>query len=145
VTGFCTEVGSGERWIPNPTPWFVNHTFEHVPDGFVPAGATPREDFFAKFAELKIVLDPGTKHEQTVVFPNDGNLFAGEFGGGVLVIPITLGAVHPLSVGVHAADVSWLFRAMHCDGNGVDAAEHCFPAGETAFPRLGFAVVPGHR
>jgi hypothetical protein len=147
VTGFCTEVGAGERWVPSPSPWFVSpHPFtpKTTPAGFVPAGATPQEDFFAKFAALKIVIDPGTKHEQTVVFPNDGTLFADEFGGSILIIPITLGAVHPLPVGEHEAVVSWVFRAMHCNGIAADAATNCFPAGETAFLRLGFAVVPGH-
>jgi hypothetical protein len=34
----CSEVGSGERWRPSVAARFMNHQFEVVPDGFLPAG-----------------------------------------------------------------------------------------------------------
>jgi hypothetical protein len=154
VTGFCHEVGSGERWISSGAPWFVNDTFESVPtpeEGFVPAGDTPVEDFIAKFTALKLVIDAGTRQEKTVVFPNDGNVFTGPatlFPGNpeewALVIPITLGTVQPLPVGDHVVDVYWVFGDVHCDGVAANIVENCFPEGETQYVTVAFEVTPGH-
>src|ERR671913_95206 len=76
VASFCPEVDSGEEWTTSG-PWFVNGSFATVPEGFIPAGETPVEDFQAKFTALKLVIDPGSPQERTVVFPNTGNVFAG--------------------------------------------------------------------
>jgi hypothetical protein len=132
----------------------VNDHFERAPtpvEGFVPAGETPLEDFIAKFSALKFVVDANTRQEKTVVFPNDGNLITGPgnvFPGtptdSVFVSPITLGTVHPLSVGDHVVDVYWVFGDVHCDGVAANIAEHCFPKGETLYVTVAFAVTPGH-
>src|SRR5215204_2035690 len=45
VTPFCNQVDSGEQWTAAGPAWFMNTSFEAVPDGFVSAGATPLEDF----------------------------------------------------------------------------------------------------
>ena len=144
VAPFCNQVGSGEQWV-NTRGWFMEHTFVEVPAGFMPAGETPLEDFIAKFSEVRYVIDPGTKHEKTVVFPNSDALFAGEDEGLVLVSTGTLGTVHPLPVGEHVVDVYWVFNAMHCDGIAASIDENCFPAGETKnVAGLAFTVTPGH-
>ena len=57
VAPFCTEVNSGRRWVVS-NAWFVNPTFDSVPPGFVAAGATPVEDFIAKFVGVKYVVVP---------------------------------------------------------------------------------------
>jgi hypothetical protein len=49
VTRFCPEVLAGEHWTAPGPPWQMNTSFESMPDGFVPAGATPLDDFRAKF------------------------------------------------------------------------------------------------
>lgn len=132
VTGFCPEVESGERWITGSGLWFVNDSFDAVPERFVQAGATPLEDFQAKFTALKLVIDAGTRQERTVVFPNEGNLFTGPadiFPGNpadwFVVTPVTLGTVQPLSVGDHVVQVYWVFSAMHCDGVAAIVEENC--------------------
>jgi hypothetical protein len=146
----CDKVGSGERWTVAGQLWAVAQSFEAVPEGFDPAGETPLEDFIAKFEAVKYVIDPGTKQEKAAVIPNsDALLVINPEEGFDLVSPTTLGTVKPLSVGDHAVDVYWVFRAMHCDGIGVDRQPgvNCFPAGETKFPSLPtveFKVVPGH-
>jgi len=155
VASFCPEAGSGERWTTSG-PWFVNGHFATAPEGFVPAfeDATPVEDFQAKFAALKLVIDPGSPREKTVVFPSTGNVFAGP-GNAIIpgapdevlvLIPASLGTVQPLPVGSHVVHAYWAFSAMHCDGLGTDTAPggNCFPAGETLLLQLPFNVVPGH-
>jgi hypothetical protein len=154
VNGFCAEVGSGEKWIAAGPPWFVNDTFESVPeDGFQPApgATTPLEDFRAKFTELKLVIDPDTKHEETVRFPTSdqlftgpGDAFPGNPEGWVLISPIALGTAKPLPVGDHVVDVYWVFSDVHCDGVAPSLAENCFPAGDTLFLTVAFKVKPGH-
>ena len=144
VTGFCAEVGAGEPWTTGG-PWFMAQRFEAVPEGFTPVGTTPLEDFIAKFTALKLVIDPGTHQETIVVFPHDGNLFVDpDFNGAVFVSPTTLGLLNPEPVGEHEVAVSWVFSAMHCDGIAANIAQNCFPAGETHYFSVAFAVTPGH-
>ncbi len=154
VASFCPEIDAGEEWTTSG-PWFVNGSFATVPEGFVPAGETPVEDFQAKFTALKLVVDPGSRQEKTVVFPNTGNVFAGPgnaiFPGmpeeALVLIPASLGTVQPLPVGKHVVHGYWIFSAMHCDGFGTDTTPvsgNCFPAGETLLLQLPFEVVPGH-
>jgi hypothetical protein len=145
VTGFCKEVGSGEKWLAPGAPWFMGHGFDAVPDDFAPQGATPLEDFFAKFVEIKYVIDPGTNKEKSVVLPKDGNLFQGEIDGFVVSSPATLGVLQPLSVGKHTVETYWVLSGLHCDGLGDVVDENCLPAGETLYARVrDFSVARGH-
>lgn len=153
VTGFCPEVNSGERWVSPGAPWSMNDSFAAVPDEFEPAqGATkPLEDFLAKFVQVRFVIDRGTRQEQTVVFPNDGNLFTGPgslFPGTPanwdVVSPIALGTLKPLPVGDHLVEVYWTLSDLHCDGLVANIDENCLPAGEFLYSRTRFTVVPGH-
>ena len=140
----CTEAGSGERWRPSVMPWFMNHTFAVVPPGYVPAGATPLEDFVAKFAGVRYVVDRDTIRERTYVLTNVGDLWRGTDFGFPLVNPLTLAALAPLPVGSHEVETYWRFSAMHCDGFGDDTGPggNCFPAGETQLPTMTFEVTP---
>jgi len=143
VAFFCPEIGSGRHWTVT-NGWFMAPTFGVVPPGFVPAGATPLEDFIAKFVGVKYVVDPGTQKEKTYFFANGDDL--GTFDDGVTVAanPVTLGALKPLSVGAHVVDSYLLFSAMHCDGIGDVVADNCLPPGETLFTSAQFTVTPGH-
>jgi hypothetical protein len=148
VTPFCSQVGSGERWTVS-APWFMAHTFAVAPAGFVPAGATPLEDFMAKFVSVKYVIDPGTVQETTYVFSNNGNLWTGTSLGGLpLVNSLTLGLLMPRSVGEHVVEVYWVFSAMHCDGIGDVIAPYleggnCLAAGENRLFSPHITVTPG--
>jgi hypothetical protein len=143
VAPFCAEVGSGRRWTVS-NAWFMNPTFEFVPEGFLPEGATPIEDFIAKFIGVKYVVDPGTTKEKTYVFPNDDNLGIASADGFDIANSVTLGALKPLNVGDHVVDSYWLFSAMHCDGLSDVVEESCLPAGETLLSTVPFKVTPGH-
>lgn len=150
VAEFCPQLNSGQQWRV-PSRWFVSsqpYTPETTPAGFVPAfeDATPVEDFLAKLAALKYVVDPGTPQEKSVVFPNDGTVFTlalPQFNA-VQVGPITLGKLQPLSVGQHEVELYWVFSAMHCDGFGGVVADNCLPAGEVLYTRFTFEVTAGH-
>ena len=143
VAPFCTEVHSGRRWSVS-NGWFLNLTFEVVPAGFVPEGATPLDDFIAKFIGVKYVVDPGTKQQRIYVFPNDDDLGVFSDAAQDVVNPVTLGTLRPLSVGDHVVDSYFVLRAMHCDGFGAVVAENCLPAGEILFTRVLFTVTSGH-
>lgn len=142
----CRDVGTGERFRPSVTAWFLNRTFEVTPAGFEPAGATPVEDFVAKFAAVRYVIDPGTRQARSYLFTNDGNLATAISFGLPVVNPLTLGTVGPLRVGTHKIETYWTFGAPHCDGFGADTGPggNCFPAGETQLPTMTFEVRPGH-
>src|SRR5215211_1253530 len=77
VAPFCNQVDSGEQWTAAGSAWFMNTSFEAVPDDLVPAGETPLEDFLAKFVAIKYVIDPGTRQEQTYAYPTGDKLWIG--------------------------------------------------------------------
>ena len=145
VTPFCTQVDSGETWTtPGGTPWIVNTSFAAIPEGFVPAGATPLEDFLAKFTSAKVVVDPGTSEEKTYIFPKSNKLWMGTFIGLPAVQTATLTILKPLSVGMHTVQLYWVFSAMHCDGFGNVIQDNCLGPGEVAYgPLITFQVMPG--
>ena len=143
VTPFCNQVDSGEHWTAAGAGWFMNTSFEAVPEGFVPAGATPLEDFLAKFVAIKYVIDPGTRQEQTYVYPTSDKLWIGTTAGFPAVWPGTLSNLQPLSVGEHFVVVYWVFNAMHCDGFAATVDENCLGPGEIAYTGVRFEVTPG--
>ena len=143
VGRFCPQVDSGEHWTASGAPWVMNTSFEAVPEGFMPAGATPLEDFLAKFVGVKYVIDRGTLQEQTYVFPTSDKLWIGTIAGLPAVNGVTLSLLNPLSVDDHFVELYWVFSAMHCDGLGAVIEENCIPAGETLYARTAFVVTPG--
>lgn len=146
VTPFCNQVDSGEQWTTAGAFWFMSTSFEAVPDGFVPAGETPLEDFLAKFVAIKYVVDPGTRQERTYVFPTGDRLWIGTVGPGFPAVwPGTLSKLQPLSVGEHVVEVYWVFSAMHSDGIAAVIAENCLGPGEILYAVPRFEVTPGHQ
>lgn len=144
VAPFCTEIGSGQRWRVLQG-WFMALTFKKVPRDFEPAGATPLEDFIAKFIGVKYVVDPGTAQEQTYIFTNVGDLgVIPEIDGGAVVNPVTMGTLEPLSVGWHVVKSYFSMSAMHCDGFGRVIGQNCLPAGDTLYDDFAFEVTAGH-
>jgi hypothetical protein len=144
VAPFCTEVPSGRSWVVS-NAWFMNVAFDAVPSGFVPAGATPVEDFTAKFTGVKYVVDPGTNLQKIYQFPSDESLgVILDAGGFDVVNPITLGTLKPLSIGDHVVDTYFIFSGMHCDGLGDVVADNCLGPGEVLLSTVAFTVVPGH-
>jgi hypothetical protein len=141
ITQSCNRAVAGERWV-QPAVWIMNTSFEAVPAEFVAAGATPLDDFLAKFVAVKYVVDAGTKQARTYVIPSSDRLWIGELEGFPAVNTVTLGSLHPLSVGQHTVAVYWVFNGMQCDGFAANAVENCFSAGETFYTATQFTVSP---
>jgi hypothetical protein len=141
---FCARIDSGRPWTAVAF-WFTNHTFEVIPEGFIPAGATPFEDFVNKLVAVKYVIDPGTPQERTVVFPNSHKLWTGIIDGYPTANTVTLGTLRPLRPGKHVIEVHWIFRAMHCDGFDDVIGENCLSAGDFLYDRYEIQVTPGQR
>lgn len=111
----CLEIGSGQDWRVAGL-WGVNATFKKVPKEFVPAGATPLDDYLAKFEGVKIVVDPGTSSERTYRFTDTSRLIVQETSFGASVNVVAMGVLAPLSVGTHVVESFMMLRGMHCDG-----------------------------
>ena len=138
---FCTNALTGDHWSTTAI-WSVSTSFDAVPDGFVPEGDTPLEDFLAKFVGVKYVVDPGTNKQRTYSFDNLDQMAVQVIDGLPSVNTVTMAALHPLSRGEHVIQTFWMFDAMHCDGIGAVVAENCFPAGETLHSQVTVAVRP---
>jgi hypothetical protein len=143
ITPFCTQADAGQHWTV-AVAWLMATSFERVPAGFEPAANTPLGDFLAKFVALKYVVDPGTSQQQTFVFPKSVKLWTGVLDGLPAINTLTLGSLHPLSIGQHVIEVYWVFNGLHCDGLTADREQNCIPAGETLFREIVFEVRPGH-
>ena len=146
VNRFCPSSEAGQRWTTG-APWLMGSSFESVPEGYVPAGATPTEDFVARFVSARIVVDAGTSTERTYVFPKSAKLWTGEWPAGdfegfptVSTVPLTV--VKPLSVGEHTFELYWNMNGVHCDGLGANPEENCLPDGEFLWGLRTFEVHP---
>lgn len=145
VTPFCREVTAGEHWR-QVAAWVVNTNNETFPDGYVPTGTTPLEDFAAKLVAVRVVVDGGTRQERTFVFSPDHVLRADvtldqlEPGFPPLAVAATIPRVGPLSIGEHTRELIWVLSATHCDGFGTDMEENCLPAGDVSFGTREFTV-----
>jgi hypothetical protein len=130
VAPWCSTIKAGDRWVPAQF-YTAARTWEQMPDGYVPAGATPIEDFAAKFVAIQYVIDEGTSNQFTVEFKNSPRLWTGDHAINpdiVLATPMTLGAIRPLSIGTHTVRMIWVMNAMQCDGWSAVVEESCFPA-----------------
>ena len=141
IAPFCTDAVTGEHWSTTAV-WLMSTSFDAVPDGFVPAGDTPLEDFRAKFVGVKYVVDPGTTQQETYVFDNVDQLALLQIEDVQVVNTLALATLHPLSDGDHVVQTFWVFNAMHCDGIAAVVADNCLPAGETLYHEVTFAVSP---
>ena len=131
VAPFCPEIKAGDQWV-RAQFWTEAKTWEHVPDGFVPVGATPLEDFVAKFVAIRYVVDQGTSHEFAVEFATGPSLWTHEHPLNPnidLASAMTLGTIRPLRVGPHTVTSFWIFSDVHCDGFSSVFEESCAPAG----------------
>lgn len=143
---YCRTIEAGESWILGRgciAFWSVSAGTGIYPELYVPSAATPLEDLLSKLT-IKLVVDPGTRVEQTFTYRYDTDPDAfiiwhwGDFGSGpspygdeldpiIGLIPIN----RPLAVGTHRVDLSIVMSADHWDGLGVDPTVNLLPAGES--------------
>ena len=133
VAPFCAEIKAGDWWVPAAF-WVQAKNWDLKPDGYIPVGETPLEEFVANFVGVRYVVDQGTKHEFTVEFANGPSLWTDAhpiFPDDLdLASPMTLGSIRPLSVGPHTVTMFWTLSADTCDGLDTDPELACAPAGE---------------
>lgn len=136
------EAHAAELWR-TTIRWFVAKTFQSFPPGFVPAAASPPEDFVAKFVGIKHVIDRGTRQERTYFFENGGNLWRADAEeDSVLFNTITLGTLKPQHLGEHTLELHLVFNGMHCDGFPHGTVEdNCLGPGDVFFFGFPFKVV----
>ena len=137
---YCgTEIGSGQDWRTN-MGWGMADKYTVKPKGFVPGGATPLDDFLAKFVGVRIVVDPGTSQQRTYVFTDTSKLYVEAPG---LVMSFGMGVMAPLAVGHHALESYWTMSGVHCDGFA-KKLEDCLPAGDSLGFATDFTVIAGN-
>ena len=156
VNAFCTDVVTGDRYIPTVL-WITNTATGSrdnplvYPDGYFPLSRVPMTDFLHKLQRVRYVVDPGGME---VVYSAPSierpqivsDLFAGsdDFPPGEMGLPVTalLGRLPPLSAGSYRASIHFVMSAQHCDGNGAVLADNCVPAGDSFVLSRGFTVAP---
>jgi hypothetical protein len=141
VTSWCPVIKAGARWTVIAAA-FSAKTYEAIPPGYQPGGASPLSDLRARLVGVKIFVDEGTPQQFTVEWANSPQLWVGDWGPFDLASPITLGTVRPLAVGSHTERVAYVMREAACDGTSSDPSLSCIPAGETSFNTVHFTVVP---
>ncbi|WP_159577020.1 hypothetical protein [Microbacterium sp. 8M] len=136
----CPTISSGAWWS-RPATFFLARTWEHVPDGYVPVGATPFDELKADLSMVRVIVDEGTPQEFTVersgvdiqwatgrqqaLFPDDPDWLLADIGSHVLI--------HPLSVGTHTVRGEFFITRPACDGTS-SSWDSCIPVGLFPYP-----------
>lgn len=140
-TSACRQQTAGERWV--VPMWWTVHTGNGsvYPPEYTPSSPRPIEDFAAKLAAVKVVVDAGLPSEKTHYLAADDvlrtdidtdALFPGAFDEAYPTASI-LPLLPPLSLGDHTYRPFLLMRAQHCDGFSTVVRNSCLPAGEVPF------------
>jgi hypothetical protein len=145
----CRVISAGERWVPLLT-WVTNDTNLVYPPGYVPSLPAPIDDFLAKLVAVEVVIDGGTRLEQTHVFdPGDivrTDITAEDVNPGAWGSPFPMASMLPIMppgvVGNHTFEPILVLSAEHCDGFGPDPELQCLPAGEISFGLRPLNITP---
>lgn len=146
----CGKIPAGSPWTVILGFYFAK-SWQQVPPGYVPAADTPLHDFVSKLEGFRIVVDPGTPREFSVLFPNGPALWTGDINGFDPSIGdysqydwaqgMTLVTMRPLSAGTHTVQKSVIMSGQQCDGNFSDPDLSCLPAGETVISTADYTWV----
>ena len=136
----CDTARTGSPWTAILGFYFAKSWLQ-IPPGYVPAAATPREDFLTKLVAFRFVVDQGTPQEFSAVFPMGPKIWIGDINGFDPSIGdysqydwvqgMTLVTMRPLSAGLHTVQKFVILSDVQCDGNFSDYNLSCLPAGET--------------
>jgi hypothetical protein len=145
----CRVISAGEQWVPLLT-WVTNDTNLVYPPGYVPSLPAPIDDFVAKLVAVEVVIDGGTRLEQTHVFdPSDivrTDITAEDVNPGAWGSPFPMASMLPIMppgvVGAHTFEPILVLSAEHCDGFGPDPELQCLPAGEVSFGLRPLSITP---
>jgi hypothetical protein len=153
----CASVSAGESWTPlaGAMFWIANTSFEVVPAGYEPFGATPMEDFQSKAETITYVIDAGTARERThrfrvrdiVKVDTVDEFFAFDPASAEpwpKPYPIAqfLAKLPPLAPGQHTYTAVLQMSARTCDGLGTTDGLNCIGPGAFVLCTLPFTVTP---
>ena len=139
--GGCDTVLAGSTWS-TPVVFYVARTWEHVPAGYVPTGATPRDELVERLTKVRLIVDEGTPGAFTVersreqvdvvtarwqeVYPDDPDWLLVDIG--------THLTLRPLPVGQHTVRGEFELDGAACDGTSAEFDQSCIPPGVFAYP-----------
>jgi len=137
----CDQVQAGSRWA-TPVVFYVAKTWEQIPAGYDPVGATPLDELEAHLTAIRLIVDEDTPHEFTVersgpqiqvktaewqeVYPDDPDWLLVDFGTHI--------TMRPLPVGTHTVRGEFVMDAPACDGTNSAYDLSCIPTGVFPYP-----------
>lgn len=144
----CDHVAAGAAWT-TPVSFYVAKTWEHVPDGVVPATDSPLAELESSVTTVRLIVDQGTKQQFTVERSGDQlqwkvrewDAVYQEHSDWYLVDVGTALSVHPLAVGTHTVTAEIVADRVACDGTDPAYDVSCLPPGVWDYPTRTFQVV----
>jgi len=150
IPSACDSIKAGSKWA-TPLAFYVARSWEHVPDGYEPSGATPLEELENDLTVVRFIIDEGTPHQFTVersasqihfrvrdwqeVYPDDPDWVFVDVGSHI--------AMRPLPPGTHTIRGEFVVSRLTCDGTSSDVNQSCIPPGQFEYPSTRtFTVVP---
>ena len=139
--GGCGTVPTGSTWS-TPVVFYVAKTWEHIPAGYQPTGATPFDELVDRLTKVRLIVDEGKPGAFTVertidqihvatgewqeVYPDDPDWLLVDIGTHV--------TMRPLPAGEHTVRGEFELDGPACDGTSADFALSCIPAGAFDYP-----------
>jgi len=141
VPGACGTIPTGSTWS-TPVGFYVARTWEHIPAGIVPTGATPLDELVDRLTRLRLIVDEGKPGAFTVertidqihvttadwqeVYPDDPDWLLVDIGTHI--------TMRPLPPGQHTVRGEFEVNSPACDGTSADFDLSCIPTGVFAYP-----------
>jgi hypothetical protein len=135
-SGGCGTVLTGSTWS-TPVVFYVARTWEHIPAGYQPTGATPLEELVDDLTKVRLIVDEGKPGAFTVertidqihvttadwqeVFPDDPDWLLVDIGTHI--------TMPPLRAGQHTVRGEFEVDSPACDGTSADFDLSCIPTG----------------
>jgi hypothetical protein len=137
----CGTVAAGSTWS-TPVVFYVARTWEQIPAGIHPTGATPLEELVDRLVRLRLIVDEGKPGAFTVertidqihvvtadwqeVYPDDPDWLLVDIGTHV--------TMRPLPAGQHTVRGEFEVDSPACDGTSADFNQSCIPTGVFPYP-----------
>jgi hypothetical protein len=141
IPSACDAVPTGSTWS-TPVVFYVARTWEHIPTGIVPIGATPLDELVDRLTKIRLIVDEGKPGAFTVertvgqihfttadwqeVYPDDPDWLLVDVGTHI--------TMRPLPVGQHTVRGEFEVNGPTCDGTTADADLSCIPTGVFDYP-----------
>jgi uncharacterized membrane protein len=141
VPGACSAIPTGSTWS-TPVVFYVARSWEHIPAGIVPTGATPLDELVDRLTRVRLIVDEGKPGAFTVertidqihvtaadwqeVYPDDPDWLLVDIGTHI--------TMRPLQPGQHTVRGEFEVDSPACDGTSADFEVSCIPTGVFPYP-----------